>query len=57
MGYIHQKQYSDEISKLRYDENINEAIDKCREATTVFSESNFFYKILGDLYVQKSERP
>ena len=55
MGYIHQKQYSDEISKLRYDENINEAIDKCREATTVFPESNFFYKILGDLYVQKSD--
>lgn len=55
MDYIHQKQYSDEISRLRYDGNINEAINKCHEATTAFPESNFFYKILGDLYVQGND--
>lgn len=54
MDYIQQKQYSDEISRLRYSGDINEAIKKCHEATTMFPESNFFYKILGDLYVQEN---
>ena len=54
MDFIHQKQYSDEISRLRYDERITEAIEKCLEATKEFPESNFFYKLLGDLYVQEN---
>lgn len=52
MDYVSQKQYSDIISKLRYDGKIIEAIEKCREAIKAFPRSNFFYKILGDLYMQ-----
>lgn len=50
--YNEQKKYSDEISRLRYHDAVPEAIEKCREACLRFPDSNFFYKILGDLFVQ-----
>lgn len=50
--YIMQKKYSDTISALRYSGDIKSAIAKCIEAIEHFPDNNFFYKILGDLYVQ-----
>lgn len=52
MELTSRKQYSDEISRLRYDGDFFKAIDLCLEATDRFPENNFFYKILGDLYIQ-----
>lgn len=53
--YDLQKKYSDEISRLRYLGSIDQSIDKCKEASLKFPDSNFFYKILGDLYSQKKD--
>jgi len=50
--YIMQKEYSETISALRYSGDIKSAIAKCIEAIEHFPDNNFFYKILGDLYVQ-----
>ena len=47
--------YSNEISRLRYRGKINDAIKKCDEAILYFPNNNFFYKLLGDLYVQKGD--
>ncbi len=50
--YIMQREYSNTISALRYSGNVESAISKCIEAIDEFPDNNFFYKILGDLYVQ-----
>ncbi|MCS7461226.1 HAMP domain-containing histidine kinase [Paenibacillus doosanensis] len=50
-----QKEYSNEISRLRYLGDLDGAIDKCKEAIVQFPNSNFFYKILGDILVQKGD--
>lgn len=49
-----EKQYSEKISNLRYNGEIDEAIKVCLEATKNFQQNNFFYKLLGDLYAQKN---
>lgn len=47
------KEYFDEISKLRFEGKLSEAINLCNNAISVYSTSNFLYKILGDLYFQE----
>lgn len=47
------KQCFNEISKLRFDGNLSAAIERCYDAISVYSEDNFFYKVLGDLYFQE----
>lgn len=48
-----QNQYANEIYQLRYQGFVDDAINKCQEAIDNYPENNFFYKILGDLFVQK----
>lgn len=50
--YENQKMYSENIFKLRYSENLEQAISECIQATKLFPTNNFFYRILGDLYKQ-----
>lgn len=49
------QRYSLMIWKLRNDGEIDRAIDTCREASERFPDNNFFYKLQGDLHVQKGE--
>lgn len=52
MGLLQDKnQYAQNISILRYDGKINEAIIQCKIATVEYPTDNFFFKILGDLYM------
>jgi signal transduction histidine kinase len=52
MGLLQDKnQYAKNISILRYDGKINEAITQCKIATVEYPTDNFFFKILGDLYM------
>lgn len=44
-------QYAQNISILRYDGKISEAITQCKIATVEYPTDNFFFKILGDLYM------
>ncbi len=53
--FSQQRAYSEEISRLRYLGELEIAIKKCKEAIQLFPSSNFFYKILGDLYAQTGE--
>lgn len=55
MNSFSAKQYSDTISELKYNNMIDQAIEKCCEAISLFPDDNFFYKILGDLYRQKGK--
>ena len=48
-----QKKIANEIHKMRLNGEFNRAIEVCKNATEKFSEDNFFYKILGDLYFVK----
>lgn len=54
-NYVRENIYSDEIRQLRYAGKLNEAISKCKEAIEEFPRNNFFYKILGDLYLQQRQ--
>ena len=47
------KQCFNEISKLRFEGNLPAAIERCHDAILAYSEDNFFYKVLGDLYFQE----
>lgn len=47
--------YSDEIRNLRYTSKLDEAVSKCKEAIDNFPDNNFFYKILGDIYLQMEQ--
>ncbi len=47
--------FSEEIQRLRYAGKLDEAIEKCKEAIATFPEDNFFYRILGDIYLQNNE--
>ena len=47
------KQCFNEISKLRFEGNLPAAIECCHDAILAYSEDNFFYKVLGDLYFQE----
>ena len=47
--------YSDEIRSLRYTNRLDEAVSKCKEAIDNFPDNNFFYKILGDIYLQMEQ--
>lgn len=49
------KQYLYEINKLRYNGMVYDAIDKCHDAIAAYPEDNFFYKVLGDLYIQDED--
>ena len=52
MGFS-SKQCVHEISRLRFEGNLPAAIERCHDAISVYSEDNFFYKVLGDLYFQE----
>lgn len=54
-GYAERKKYSEQISKLRYDGQLSQAIACCGEAIEKYPENDFFYKILGDLYAQTED--
>ena len=54
MNYSFQLEYSDEISRLRFVNDIDAAISLCKEAIDRFPDSYFFHKILGDMYYQAS---
>ena len=52
MGALQDKKlYAQNISILRYEGKINEAIVQCKTATEKYPADNFFFKILGDLYM------
>lgn len=53
--YVRENLYSDEIRQLRYTNKLNEAVSKCQEAIEEFPDNNFFYKILGDIYLQMAQ--
>lgn len=55
MVIIGEKAYSNEIYQLRFQGLIENAIIKCQEAISNYPDNNFFYKILGDLFVQKGD--
>lgn len=55
MSLIDKRAYSNEIYQLRYQGQIDSAIIKCQEAVNNYPKDNFFYKILGDLFVQKGD--
>ena len=49
MGALQDKKlYAQNISILRYEGKINEAIVQCKTATEKYPADNFFFKILGD---------
>ena len=50
-----QKIYSQKIYNLRQSGRINEAITVCNEAIKKFGDSNFYYKIHGDLLFENKE--
>ena len=54
-NYVRENIYSDEIRQLRYAGKLDEAISKCKEAIEEFPHNNFFYKILGDIYLQQRQ--
>lgn len=47
--------FSEEIMHLRYAKKLDDAVAKCKEAIGIFPDNNFFYKILGDIYLQMEE--
>lgn len=47
--------FSEEIMHLRYSDQLKNAVTKCKEAIKEFPDNNFFYKILGDIYLQMEE--
>jgi len=53
--YLLENAFSNEIFKLRSEGQLDFAIKKCKEAVAKFPENNFFFKILGDIYLQKGE--
>lgn len=48
-------EYSSAIREFRYDGNIDQAIRVCDDAIARYPNNNFFYKLLGDMYVQKGD--
>ncbi|WP_419017018.1 ATP-binding protein [Eubacterium callanderi] len=53
-NFEEKNQLSQNISDFRRVGNISAAIDTCIEATKKYPDDNFFFKILGDLYMQIS---
>lgn len=53
--YSSSGQYFDEISKLRFEGNLSEAIQRCHDAITANPGGNFYYKVLGDLLFQEKD--
>ena len=49
------KQYLNKINHFRYTGKLDESIKVCRHAITEYPDNNFFYKILGDLYIQEAD--
>ncbi|WP_303799662.1 HAMP domain-containing sensor histidine kinase [Ruminococcus flavefaciens] len=49
---MNSKELAKEISELRFKKEIEQAIERCEFATKQYPNNNFFYKILGDLYIQ-----
>lgn len=47
--------FSREISDLRSAGELDLALEKCKEASAAFPEDNFFYKIAGDIYLQRGD--
>lgn len=45
----------DEISRLRFEGNLSEAIERCYDAITAYPDNNFYYKVLGDLLFQEKD--
>lgn len=56
-NYKKRQEYADSISLLRTKGNLSDAIEKCIAATIEFPNNNFFYKILGDMYMQIGDFP
>lgn len=48
-------EYSYLISQLRYAGETAQAIETCEQAIADYPENNFFYKVLGDLWMQRGE--
>lgn len=44
-----EREYAERIYKLRVLKNLEEAVQVCDEAITQYNESNFFFKIKGDI--------
>lgn len=53
--FLRENTYSDEIRQLRYANKLSEAATKCKEAIEEYPDNNFFYKILGDIYLQMAQ--
>lgn len=53
--FARENAFSDEIRQLRYTNKFDEAVSKCKEAIKEFPNNNFFYKILGDIYLQTEQ--
>ena len=53
--YQRENIFSEEIMRLRYAKKLDDAVLKCKEAIMEFPDNNFFYKILGDIYLQMEE--
>lgn len=53
--YVTEREYSNLISELRYHNKLEDAIYKCKEAISEYPQSNFFYKLLGDLLAQDGD--
>jgi len=49
---MNQSYYNDNISLLRRNQKFDEAIALCVQAIKEYSENNFYYKIMGDIYLQ-----
>ena len=48
-------QYQNEINHFRHAGDINRAIEICRKAIAEYPSGNYFYKVLGDLYLQDDD--
>ncbi len=48
-------QISKRISEYRYKGKLDEAINSAKEATLLYDKEHIFWKLLGDLYFQKSQ--
>lgn len=49
------RQRFDEISRLKFDGDLSGAIRLCHDAISAYPDDNFFYKVLGDLFLQEKD--
>ena len=53
--FLQERVLANEISILRRNGEILNAIGKCKDGIRLFPKNNFFHKILGDLYFQNGD--